>query len=422
MVCMTTGFVVPRNTGTGISVMSPTLAETLIAHAPRENSGTIATNRFEYQRTWALCHLLRLHGTTDDYVMVLEYHDDVIVLDSASAPTSIQTYQVKTKEDGHWTLAKLLGPSDDKGKKKKQSKAKKEAAATAKVSEPSPRSILAKLADTAEKIGGHLRGSHVVSNAVFSVTLSDGADSTKIERICLSLLSLDEQQKIREAIKKELGLSSPPSIDKFHLTASAIGIKGHNEHGAGALSEFLERRRPGGRYAVQALYKTLCGELSRRTTNEWSPTSFAELCAKKGISRAEFESFLVTAEAAEPDPEEQWKEISSALTAEKTPYKQLTELQDVFRRYHLQRTDRSNVPLQEFASRVEAVVQKIFAAEWNTLNEFLQKASDEFVARHGEPQPPFNSVYLRGAILRELTVHQARQHASSASKPAKEEP
>lgn len=40
---------------------------------PREKSGPRSSNRFDFQKEWAICKLLELHQTDDDYLLVLDY-------------------------------------------------------------------------------------------------------------------------------------------------------------------------------------------------------------------------------------------------------------------------------------------------------------------------------------------------------------
>jgi hypothetical protein len=61
-----------------------------------------------YQHTWALCHLLGLHSSTTDYVLLMEYHDDVVVLDSSRAPRAADLFQIKTLSDKSWKTKALL--------------------------------------------------------------------------------------------------------------------------------------------------------------------------------------------------------------------------------------------------------------------------------------------------------------------------
>jgi hypothetical protein len=80
----------------------------LISVHPRNLSGANASDRFAYQRTWALCHVMELHASGEDYVVIFDHHEDVSVLDSEDAPNSIKGYQIKTKNSGNFTLQAML--------------------------------------------------------------------------------------------------------------------------------------------------------------------------------------------------------------------------------------------------------------------------------------------------------------------------
>ncbi len=80
--------------------------ESLICR-PRESSGSVSANRFDFQRDWALCRLFELQESGTDYVLVMEHHDDIVLLDSSDAPTAVDCYQVKTA-DSHWSIKDLL--------------------------------------------------------------------------------------------------------------------------------------------------------------------------------------------------------------------------------------------------------------------------------------------------------------------------
>lgn len=78
----------------------------LIQIAPRDRSGATASDRFIYQQTWALCHLLLLHEANADYVITFDHHEDVSVLDSETDPKQISGFQIKTN-NGNWTVKAL---------------------------------------------------------------------------------------------------------------------------------------------------------------------------------------------------------------------------------------------------------------------------------------------------------------------------
>ena len=50
-----------------------------------------------------VCRLFELQESGTDYVLVMEHHGDIVLLDSSDAPTAVDCYQVKTA-DSHWSI------------------------------------------------------------------------------------------------------------------------------------------------------------------------------------------------------------------------------------------------------------------------------------------------------------------------------
>ncbi len=62
----------------------------------REVAGSDAASRFDYQKNWAFCQMMRKHIADESYLIAFEYHDDVLILSPADYPTSAEFFQVKT--------------------------------------------------------------------------------------------------------------------------------------------------------------------------------------------------------------------------------------------------------------------------------------------------------------------------------------
>ena len=75
---------------------------------PRENAGSMASNRFDFQKNWAICKLIELSNLNEDFVLAFEFHEDIIVFDSSENPNFIDFYQIKTKNSGKFNLSALL--------------------------------------------------------------------------------------------------------------------------------------------------------------------------------------------------------------------------------------------------------------------------------------------------------------------------
>lgn len=374
------------------------LKQLLLAYRPRESTGSLSTNRFAFQHTWALCHLLRLHESDQEYVLILEYHDDIIVLDDEVDPQCVEFFQVKTRKGNHWTKKKLISTPTTNDSEAKMERCK-------------PRSILGKLLDHCRYFPQQVKSLNIVSNVTFKIPLADAPKSLDRERFSLTDLADEPLHIVKEAIRKELGEVSLP-WDKVYFITTGISITEHEKYGVGELAEFLEHRHPGGRSAVQPLFRTLCGELVRRARNEWHPVSFEELCQKKGISRTDLESFLHVADS-QSDLEMQFQPVETQLTMEGITYREVKHLEIAWRRYEINRMDQSDVFIQTFRQDVLAVVEEVKEmSSWHTLGGFLSKAQEVFIDRNGQPVSPLDMTYLKGAILYEIKTLEIQELSS----------
>jgi len=398
-------------------VTTALLADALLNHRPRETSGGPTANRFAYQRTWAFCHLLKLHEATGDYALIMEFHDDVLVLNSSREPTEADFFQLKTLGDKMWKQKALLAipkktTPDKNGRAKKGGSGQTASATTDSVAVP--RSILGKLIDHQNRFGPHVRTMNIVSNAKFALTTASAPACHEREKTCLSELAAPAIAEIRATLKTELGLTEEPSLEKVYLLTSGISLTEHATHGTGELAGFLERRRPGGRFAVQPLYRALCDELSRRATHEWHPTSFVELCKRKGLDRADIERFLSAADA-QFDPQQQLIAVKEQLAREDVSYRELFLVEQGWRRYQVERMDEANADIQALRSNVvPAVESELASGTWSSLRELIRSVRAALTPELAISS--FDPFYIEGAVLFELKILEARHVQATGSK------
>lgn len=62
----------------------------------RETAGADSAARFDYQKDWAFCRMLRKHIEGESYIIAFEFHDDVLFLTPEVSPSSAEFAQVKT--------------------------------------------------------------------------------------------------------------------------------------------------------------------------------------------------------------------------------------------------------------------------------------------------------------------------------------
>lgn len=250
-----------------------TLKDEIVSYKP-EPSGSVAADRFDYQRNWAICKLLELHKKQADYAMVIEYHDDICVVDSSAKPQKIAFYQVKTSKNGTYSISKLIKRSKGKSQLKG--------------------SVLGKLYQHKIDFKERVESLNVISNARYKVALKpDGNNSQKKETICCSDLHDNEINKIKTALKIEHTLNEEPDFaDITYLLVSDISLEHHSEVTHTKLCRFIEEQFPDTKYQGLLVYKSIFDEVRLIGNKQVECSTMKELIAKKAINRKRFTYML----------------------------------------------------------------------------------------------------------------------------------
>jgi hypothetical protein len=314
------------------------LKDLLVGSRPRETSGSRSANRFEFQKSWALCRLLELHRAGKDYLIVFDFHDDVLVLNSACDPTRIDFYQIKTKQSGHWTCSDLLARK--KGKKGLLP------------------SILGKMLGNKLAFPDHAGTLNFVSTQGFKLSVKGKAGSV-VQEVCLKQLTDKELNTIVAALREEHSLSADPQCaDCTHLTVTSLSLGDHGTHAMGVLGAFLAEHYPGEKVHLPAIYRTLCDEIKRKTNVERQPVTFSELCAERSISRDRFIQFLADVKPA-TEFDGALREAVSTLQAERMPFDEVRRIREACSLYEVERMDGTNLVLRKARDNITRFIAKV---------------------------------------------------------------
>ena len=113
----------------------------------REVAGSDAYAAFEFQLMFGVELLFEQFDKLNDFAVLFEFHDDIVLLAGADNPSAVEFFQLKHSTKGNWTLAKLTNNS-----KKLKSGEKAQ-------------SILQKLYGNVSEFSGYAKNGQVVSNA-----------------------------------------------------------------------------------------------------------------------------------------------------------------------------------------------------------------------------------------------------------------
>lgn len=286
----------------------------------KERGGRHGGKGHEFQRYWALCHLLKLDLENDDYLVLLEFVEDVAVLDAEDAPTTMDLFQLKKKEGKalKWSKAALTKPPKD-GK-----------------------SILAKLFESKDIVVGGKGNVAFVSNAPMELKLSGDEDSTA--RMEFLATELDEQLKasIRKSISSELGCEEGRiDFGNLKFIRSALAMDDLESHSFGKVAAYLAEKFPDHGARADVLCRALYSEIKVKATATEDSGSFDELKKIRGISRSQFAGMLSLTLSRKPDGDVINDAISN-LVRENVAFTQREAIKRAARRFLVDKAGKSN--------------------------------------------------------------------------------
>lgn len=242
-------------------------AEKFVETPRREKSGETGYERFDYQANWGLALIFESHDDLDDYAIAFEFHDDIVRLDSSSAPTSARFYQVKTKVKGHWTLTDL-------------SKCKKSKDGT-----PLP-SFIGKMYDNYELFPTETERLSFVSNVPCEFF---DASATLF---CFADCAAADFAKFLVKLKQECPSATDATAKLMHFVRADLSLHDASVHLKGLMQDFVTRKLGTISYSPDTLYKTIVEECRTKSKYTGSVTSFADLIKHKAITKSQVSSWL----------------------------------------------------------------------------------------------------------------------------------
>lgn len=273
--------------------------DSIVARKPRENAGSLAANRFDYQLDWGLRKLLSLEESGQPYTIIFDYHDDILVLDSDESPNYIDFYQVKTNTAAEgWSKSTLI----DKPKKKKEGE-KTTQLEMFNDSGDGDTCVDEKYSKIAKLLVHSLdfsdaRDFFFVTNANFGKTLIHGKLNRE-KNVSFEDLIKDAKDRIKQRIKEELPDIKDEVFEHLYFIKNQMSVDDHEQTVIGYLNEFLDKHFPKAKVSVKPVYDTLMGEIRKRNRHEMIPNSVDDLLRNKAFTKAQFHQFLKGLETLE---------------------------------------------------------------------------------------------------------------------------
>ena len=315
---------------------------------PREVSGSRSSSGFDFQKDWAICKLVELHQSREDFLLVPEHHEDVVVFDTPDTPLSIEFFQIKKSKSG-WTVGRLC--IKPKGKD----------------------SIIEKLFQNHQQVDR--------AAVILAFESNQGFNQYDQDKKILGFadLTVKDKEKIHRTIEGEdCVVSDFQGLRKIHLIRCGLSYDDHDTHVLGILTNYLEDKYPG--LKVKLAYRLLFDEIKRRTNLIDTSGDWMTLQRTKGISKDMFQEMLV--QMSQSSREVEFSEIRACLLAEGVPPLEIARLQSPWIEYRMAKMDPFNSKVESQASLIVAAIHQCYSDDpginyWDLANNVLETMQEQ---------------------------------------------
>lgn len=236
----------------------------LITDTHKEIAGSRTKNRLTVQISYAIQLIMDFYST--DFLLMMDYIEDVSIICNPCQPTEIHLYQVKTKSsDKQYQLSTII--SDE---------------------------WYQKLYMNAQKYGDFVGSASVVCN---TDVVNSGVEVFPNTKTSLDEKSIQSNiNKIKTAIAKSQKIDEKDvDLSKFYFVRSSLSTKGHKNEVEHQFEEFLLTQDKEIQVAtVKTIYSLLYDELDARFNKEISEncTDINEIFSSKGITGHEINELI----------------------------------------------------------------------------------------------------------------------------------
>lgn len=320
----------------------------------KERGGRHGGKGHEFQRYWALCHLLQVDLEREDYLFLLEFIEDVALLNSGGTPDEMELFQLKKKEGGStkWTKTTIAKPSKE-GK-----------------------SILAKIHESKSIAKSETTAIAFVSNAPIDLKLSGGGDPTGLSEFSANQIESSLLSELRTSVAKELGCSAEEiDFNNLKFVRSPLAMDDLESHATGRVANFLASKFPDYSPRADVLCKAIYSEIKVKSTSTEEATTFSDLKRIRGISKHQFSSMVALTLSRKSDSDI-INEISENLTRESIPYVQREAIKRAARRFIVEKAGRGNRLLSLLQRHVENILPDIpnnLITSWEVANWLVNR-------------------------------------------------
>lgn len=347
-----------------------------------EKKGANATLGFTFQQWWAAFRVVELLEQGTDFSVVLEFKEDVAILDSSTAPTKIELYQVKKNErNAAWTTNSLYA----KGKK---------------LSSGNELSILSKMYSRRISFIGHEVRLKFVSNVGVKAKSADGKSISFLNNKIDSFPQKDKDA-ITSAIAAELNLlPTTVELGDIYINKTDLPLAQQELFVGGKLSELVSNAiLPFSLPHATVAARVLASHIQSKASKTSLACSFEELKPRLLSKEEALKILSQTANSRHPT-RSVFDAAVTSLESEKYPFLALKEIKKCQVQICTDAATRTNVQFQMAASAMLHEFSLIVPhASMLSLGELMDLLVTNTKNAHAEQTANLSNPYLSALAL-----------------------
>ena len=244
----------------------------LVNNTPDDNSGSTASNRFGYQKNWVIYKLLELEMLGRDYMIIMDYHEDVIILDSSTEKNNIDFYQVKTRSGDYWRPSELVKSKIDKSGKLINS-------------------ILGKLLKHSLAFT-KARDYYFVTDSFLAPGQLNKGDDFQKSKIPFSKFKTETQKSIKKSIISEFPNINENVWEHLFISQEQLKTDNYKDDIIGVIDRFIDKKLPTAEIRSTTLYDSLFSEVESLQDFEGGIKEKDILTIKKSFRHSDFQNYI----------------------------------------------------------------------------------------------------------------------------------
>lgn len=319
-----------------------------------ESGGQHAVRGFSFQVWQAVLEILKAHATGLDYAVVLEWQQDIAVLDSSKQPKRVTFIQLKKNESSHhWTLNGLLTTPAEPPPAPVQATiydATKPATPKRRLntSRYKPvQSTLAKLYLHRRRFSALTPPPELIfaSNAPFYVGVGDDDQDETVAEVELSDLPAPAAAKVEAAFRKQLAVPADEAIDLdgFRLKVTNCPTEEAHKFAIGELVELCLHKKIEPHVSAPFVAICLVASYVQQRAGKRAYARDFETLLDRAITRSDVTRYFAAANDSHVQTQDVVAQVIARLNAEVADYELVEEMEAAVNTACAEVTNRASV-------------------------------------------------------------------------------